>query len=407
MLSLQSKGLVAITILIAIFIAGHALAADTVNIVMPKPLSGPFKEAGEREVWGTQFAIDEINASGGLLGKQVKLIAEDCEFKPDIAVRKATRAILEDKAQFIFQWGSTALALALMDVAAKHKVVFVSCGGTGDYLTGKYFNRYFFRACLNMTNFSRSYAEFFKTKPWRKFYLFNPDFASGHEFARALKLVLKKEIPDAEIVGEDFHPLGTNDFGPYIPKILASGAEVIFTASFVKDLEVMIKQGAQMGVKARYAAIYLDHDTVLSNVGKAAVGSFENSMYLPTIDTPENKAFVQRWHQKFKDTKHPWPNGNQGTCPIAAKLLFEAIKKAKSFDSEAVIKAFEGMESDSVYGKVVMRACDHQLIRPAFIAEIQAKSTFYPHPFAGTPVMIPRDKVAIPISEAENPRCIK
>jgi branched-chain amino acid transport system substrate-binding protein len=88
------------------------LAADTVNIVAIDPLSGPMKDIGDRTVWGLQFAVEETNAAGGLLGKQIRLIIEDSQMKPDVAARKAIRAIMEDKAQFILQLTSTAVAQA-------------------------------------------------------------------------------------------------------------------------------------------------------------------------------------------------------------------------------------------------------------------------------------------------------
>jgi branched-chain amino acid transport system substrate-binding protein len=294
-----------------------------------------------------------------------------------------------------------------MDVAEKNKVIFVNFGAESDFLTGKNFTPYMFRTCFTTTNRARAYAEFFKTKPWRKFYLMNQDYAFGHAVADDFKKVISKEIPDTKIVGEDFAPIGTKDFGPYFTKILASGAEIIFTGNYGVDLENLIKQGAQLGIKlpVRYATYFMDDDVQLPNIGQLAVGSFVNSTYLPTIDTPQNKAFLERWHKKFKDTNHPWPAGNLGYSYNGAMFFFEAVKKANSFDPEAIIKAWEGMEYNSLVGKQIMRACDHQIMMPGPIGEIQAKSTLFPFPFAGTPVMIPLDKVAVPIKETGNPRC--
>lgn len=406
MLSLKWKRLITFMFLGAILIAGPALAADTVNILVLDPISGPFKDIGDRTVWGVQFAVDQTNAAGGLLGRQIKLIIEDTQMKPDISTRKAIRAIMEDKVQFILHNTSTAVAKALMDVAEKNKVIYTILGAESDFLTGKDFNRYTFRTCFTTGNRARAYTEFFKTKPWRKFYLINMDYAFGHAVSNDFKSVISKEIPDVKIVGEDYHPLGTKDFGPYISKILASGAEIIFTGNYGTDLQNLMMQGAQMGVKARYATYFLDDDIQLPNIGQAAIGSFVNSTYLPTIDTPQNKAFLEQWHQKFKDTRHPWPNFLLGYGYNGAMFLFEAIKKAKSFDPEAVIKAWEGMEYNSLIGKQIMRACDHQIVMPGPIGEIQAKSRIFPFPFADNPVMIPMDKVAVPLSETGNQRCV-
>src|SRR5208337_5007443 len=106
------------------------------------PISGTMKDVGDRTVWGVQFAVDETNAAGGLLGKQIKLISEDTQMKPDVAARKAIRAIMEDKAQFILHNTSSAVAQALMDVAEKNKVIYLDLGAEADYLTGKNFTRY-------------------------------------------------------------------------------------------------------------------------------------------------------------------------------------------------------------------------------------------------------------------------
>ncbi len=115
-------------------------AEDTVNIVQIEPISGIMKSMGDLNVMGVQFAIDEINASGGLLGKKVKHLPEDSQLKPDVAARKATKAIMTDGAQFIFQLTSTAIAQALMDVAEKNKVIYLNLGAESDFLTGAKFN---------------------------------------------------------------------------------------------------------------------------------------------------------------------------------------------------------------------------------------------------------------------------
>jgi branched-chain amino acid transport system substrate-binding protein len=117
-----------------LLIAMPGWAQDTVTIVMIDPLSGPMKTIGDYNVMGAQFAVDEINAAGGLLGKKVKLLPEDSQLKPDVAARKATKAIMTDGAKFIFQLTSTAVAQALMDVAEKNKIIYVNFGAESDFL---------------------------------------------------------------------------------------------------------------------------------------------------------------------------------------------------------------------------------------------------------------------------------
>jgi len=387
------------------FFFGQAGAEETINIVQLDPLSGPFKDTGDRAVRGSQFAIDQINAAGGLLGKKIKLLPEDSQLKPDVASRKASKAILQDNARFIFQTASTAVARALMEQAEKHKVIFVTFGALSDYLTGKEFNPYFFRTVPTTSNLSRTFAEFFKNQPYRKIYLINMDYAYGHAVADDFKETVKREIPDMKIVGEDYHPLATKDFGPYISKIISSGAEIVHTGNWGTDLEVLMKQGAQLGLKARFATYLLDDDILCSNLGNIAVGSYVVSMYLPAMDNKENKAFLENWNKKYRDTKHPWPVFSSGWAYNGAMWLFEAIKRAQSLDPEPVIKAWEGMKYNGIVGEQVMRACDHQNLQAGLVAEVQPKSDFFDFPFPGRPVLIPMEKVAVPMKDTGNPRC--
>ncbi len=167
----MAKGILSLALMVfgICLFAGALKAQDTVTMIQLDPLSGPFKDVGDLSIAGVQFAVDEVNVAGGLLGKKIKYLPEDSQLKPDVAVRKANKAILEDNAKFIIQLSSTAVARALMDVAEKNKIIFLTLGAESDFLTGKDFNPYFFRTYFTTSNRSCAYAEFFKTKPWRKF----------------------------------------------------------------------------------------------------------------------------------------------------------------------------------------------------------------------------------------------
>jgi branched-chain amino acid transport system substrate-binding protein len=402
------KRLVQLAVILAagILIVGQAGAADTVKIVHIDPFSGPFKDLGDRQYMATQFAVDEINAQGGLLGKKVELFGEDSQLKPDFAARKALKAVMQDGATVIMQNISTAVAQAIMNVAQQQKVVQVSHATYSDSLTGKDFNRIFFRTCYTTGQFSRAFAEYFKTQPYRKFYLINMDYVFGHAVADDFIAAMKKTIPDVQIVGNDFHPIATKDFAPYVSKIIASGAEVVYTGNYGTDLETLMKHATQLGMKARWASNQLDDPVVLSNIREYAVGAMAVTLYSLNVENNQNKMFMEKWNKKFKDTKHPWPGGAMfGQIYNGCMFFFEAVKKANSIDPEAVIKAWEGMDYEGVMGKMTMRACDHQTLQPLIISEIQAKSEFYPFPYLGKPVMIPAERVALAPNETGNPRC--
>lgn len=144
---------------------------------------------------------------------------------------------------------------------------------------------------------------------------------------------------------------------------------------------------------------------MLANIGDVAVGSLCVSLYLPTVETKENKAFIERWYNKYKNTKVPWPTNPMGYAYDGMMFFFEAAKKAGSLDPEAIIKAWEGLEYTGLCGKVLMRACDHQALQPLLFSQIEAKSDLFSFPFNGRPVVIPREKATVPPAETGNPRC--
>lgn len=101
-----------------------------------EPLSGPMKDVGDRYVEGVKFSVEKINAKGGILGKKLVVVAEDSQLKADVASRKATKLILEDKADFIMTGTGTHVCKAMMKVAEEHKKICLTYGTEGASTTG-------------------------------------------------------------------------------------------------------------------------------------------------------------------------------------------------------------------------------------------------------------------------------
>jgi len=378
-----------------------AFAAEPIRIAIFDPRSGPFTRTGDTYAAAIRFLAEEINESGGLLGRKVEIIEEDSQLKPDIAVRKATKNVM-DGVKFIATGTGTHVALALQQVAAKEKVIFFSYGAEGDEVTGKFCSPYTFRVSPNTEMRSLAIANFLATKPFRKFYTINMDYAFGHDAAKGFIRRVKQAMPNAQIVGEEYHPIANKDFGPYITKIIAAKPEVVFTGNWGVDLVNLIKQARDMGMKAPFICYYLnDPSQVLNVVKETAIGSWGCEAYMETVRTPANKAFLQAWSKKPKFMEvEKWPAINIGKAYNGAKFLMEAIKKAGTTDVPAVIKTWEGMKWESIIGPMVMRAEDHQVMMPLPVGEVvKATNEFYPFPYMGEPYMVPIEKSTVPLPE--------
>jgi branched-chain amino acid transport system substrate-binding protein len=388
-------------IFVAISMAIPAWAADPIKIALFDPRSGPFKRTGDTYAAAIQFLAEEINESGGILGRKLEIIEEDSQLKPDVAVRKATKNIMEG-VKFIATGTGTHVALALQQIAAKEKVIFFSYGAEGDEVTGKFCSPYTFRVSPNTEMRSLAIANFLATKPFRRFYTMNMDYAFGHDAAKGFIRRVKQAMPDAQIVGEEYHPIANKDFGPYISKIIAAKPDVIFTGNWGVDLVNLIKQSRDMGMTAPFICYYLnDPSQVLPVVKETAIGSWGCEAYMETVRTPANKDFLERWSKKKKFVEfEKWPAINIGKAYNGTKFMMEAIKKAKTVDIPTLIKTWEGMQWDSVIGPMVMRAEDHQVMMPLPIAEvIKTTNEFYPFPYMGEPYMVPIEKTTVPLGE--------
>ena len=398
----RKTGCFILAFLLAVVFALPVSAAETFKIVLLEAVSGPFKRSGDNYVMSIEFLADEINSKGGILGKKVEIIVEDSQNKPDVAVRKAQKHVMEG-AKVVATGSGTHISLALADLAQKEKVINISYGAEGESLTGKSCSPYTFRVSPNTEQRSMTIANFLATKPYKKFAIINQDYAFGHEAAEGFKRRVKQFVPGAQIVAEEYHPLANKDFGPYISKIVSAKPDIIFTANWVVDLLNVIKTSREMGINVPFMCYYLfDVYGVLQGLGgNQAVGSWTFEGYFETVRTPANKDFLQRWMNKPKYVEFSkTPVGSMGRAYNGMMHFMEAVRKAKSFDVPTIIKTWEGMEWEGITGKMTMRPEDHQMLMPMFMAEIvPTTNEFYPIPYIGEPIRLPIEKTTVPLNE--------
>ena len=282
-------------------------SADPIKMLCLDSISGVMKDIGDRYQLGVKFAVEEINAKGGLLGRPIKVFYDDNQVKADVTLRKAERYILEEKVEFIMTGGGTQVGKSMGQAAEKYKVISLNYGSGGDDITGKDFTPYQFRVCLSTGQQSSALAAYFAGTPYKKYYILCQDYAFGYDVANVFKKVMNRLKPDWQLVGEDYHPIGTKDLAPYISKVIASGAEVVITGNWGSDIQVLVKQGASLGLKTKIGSYYLCDPVALSAIGDAAIGHVAVEIYMMTEETPQNQAFIERWKKKKYGSGKPLP----------------------------------------------------------------------------------------------------
>ena len=389
--------LTVVVFMLAVFAASACFAGGTIKLAVMEPLSGTFKDIGDRYLEGVQYAAKVLNEAGGINGQKVEVIAVDSELKPAIATRKAIKLMMKDGVKYFCGGTGSSVGGAMATLATKKNGLFYTYGMAAASMTGEKCQKGFFRTCANTDTQSFALANWVAKQGFTKVFTIAQDYSFGQQATEAFVKKLAELNPKAKIVGKVLHPIGTKDFAPYVSQIINSGAEVVFTSNWGSDLTLLLKQAKPLGLKAKFACYYLNDDVAITSVAndKAVIGSVGAEIYMLTIPGEANKKFVEG----FKKTKGYYPTWLRGKAYLATMFWAEAVKKAKSDKVADVIKAWEGLTYDSLAGKWTMRACDHQVQQPIWIAPVVAKNPFFKHAYVGKPSMVPADKIDVPCAK--------
>lgn len=390
-----SRVLLAVVLVIAVPVL--AAAQGTIKIGATEPLSGTFKDIGERYLEGVQYAAKVINESGGLLGKKVEVVPIDSELKPDVATRKAQAMILKDDVKFFCGGTGSSVGAAMSQLAEKENVIMFTYGMDAASMVGEKCNKNFFRPGGSTDGRSFALAQLIVNKGYKRVGIIAQDYSFGHEAVSAFKKKISKISPSTQIVAEIFHPAGTKDYAPYASQLIAANPDVIFTPNWGNDLTLLVKQGRPMGLKQKIFSYYINDEVMISSLGddSLVLGDMGAETYMISIPTEKNKEFIA----KFYKDKGYYPTWLRGKAYTATMFWAEAVKKAGSTDVAAVIKAWEGLSYDGPAGTWTMRACDHQAQVPYWTAELVKDNPYFKHAFVGPATMIPAKEVEVPCEE--------
>ncbi len=395
---------------------------DTIKVGLIDAFSGPAAGNGQIYWMTNAFVAYDLNARGGVMvdgkRKMIEIVKGDNQGKAAQTKKVSEKLCLEDKVDLLWGNSGSHLCLITQNVAKKYKTVYVNPHSQSEStMNADNFNRYTFRPCLTSTQFAHAMAYYFKTRPERKFYILNQDYSFGHDLAEQFKDGLKKYVPDATIVGESFHPLFLKDFAPYVTKITASDAEVIFTGDWKPDAENLLKTTRQLGVNLPVANIYVTDATAYKAIGgPAGVGCVNVFDYTISLDRPSNNAFVKLFHESWKGWTHPyntvqykWPGTVYGQTINSNYWLYSVIERAGTTDADKVIETWEGDQFRVITGGIMkMRADDHQIIQELFATVYEFPNKFQEDAaYCGAVTVIPPEFCQAPLDPGLKGRVTK
>jgi branched-chain amino acid transport system substrate-binding protein len=369
-------------------ISTPAFPAETIKVGIVDTFTGPATAYTQDVLDGFKLAIDKVNAKGGAAGRKIEYFTRDEKFKPDIGLAMAKELVLKERVNVLMGTINSGTALAISDFAKKEKIPFFVTYAKSEKIIGEAGHRYVFNMNENTEMAGRAAAVALAKKPFVKYWIAGDDYEYGHAIADAVFKNLQKMNPKVQKVGESWWKVGEADFTPYITQIMGAKPDFLIVATGGSGMVNFQKAAKATGLSQKipfYQHTANELGTLMPQGKDAPEGVYGTANYLFYFpDTPANKAFADEFMKVYKR----YPKASALVGYMTGQFIAEGFRKAGKVDSEALIKAVEGMKLDSPVGPLAIRACDHQLELPTYFG-VTKKDTKYDFLVSGDTQIVP------------------
>lgn len=334
--------------------------------------SGTLAPVGQQVKWGFELAAKEINAAGGIGGRQLQLLDEDDESNPTVAARKAEKLLQQDKVDFVTGMIHSGGSLAVAQIAERNGKLAATTVSYSTNITGAQCSPAMFRVSGHAGIQAAALTEWMAGNVKGKRYaLVAPDYEMGRDAGTQFEDGVKRG--GAEIVARINPPLGSKDFSTYFGELRSSRPDVLLTLTPGNDTVRLLTQLRDAGLITPRMTLAGAAGAVsrgnLDAMQGAAEGFLTAASYSPEVDVPANKKFAA----DFKATYKVEPDLFAADSYALMYLLKAAGEKARSFEPEKLRAAMRGMTWDTPSGKRTMRTEDNQASLDMYVIRVTGK----------------------------------
>jgi ABC-type branched-subunit amino acid transport system substrate-binding protein len=358
-------------------ITAVAQAAEPITLGLSYPRTGPYKEEGLAQMRGALLAIDELNERGGVLGRPLRLSSKDTASRPAKAERNVDK-LAADGAAMLFGGSSSAVAIAAGKRAAKHGLLYFGTLTYSNDTTGKDGHRYMFRECNNAWMSARVLGQYLnKNLPDKRYFYVTADYTWGHTTESSLRQTtgsedsgkhpgLKVPFPGARLA----------DYQDVLQQAAASNAEILALVLYGEDLVRAMRIAKDLGLTERMQIVAPNlSQSIVEQAGpglmEGVIGTEPWSWRVPALEkSAKGEAFVNAFSQRYA----MYPSSSAASAYSIVYQWADAAQRAKSLDSEALIKALEGHRYQLLQGPQEWRAFDHQNLQTVYAVKVKARA---------------------------------
>lgn len=356
-----------------------------IRLALVESMSGPFANTGEAVFRNLLWAVERVNARGGIKlpggARPLQLDRYDSKGQNEEAL-SALRAAMDDGARIVLQGNSSATAAALVDAIEKNnerdpsrRVLFLNYSAVDPALTNERCSFWHFRFDAHADMRVTALMDVLKNDAaLKRVYLIGQDYSFGQAVLRESKRQLGALRPDVQVVGEELHPMGrVKDFAPYASKILASGAQAVITGNWGNDLTLLVKAAREAGFSGGFYTFYGNALGAPAAIGDAGIGRVVAvADWLPNVQTRESEAFYRAFRERFPKPAEDYVHMRM---QLLVESLAQAIERAGSVETVAVARALEKAEVTLAGQRGRMRAADHQFQQNLVVGVMDKQGT--------------------------------
>lgn len=340
---------------------GIASAEDIVKIGLNYPETGPYAKEGLNQRRSADLAVEEINAAGGILGKKVQLVYRDSKANAKVSKENAIELFDKEGVQMIFGGVSSGVAIAVGKVAKqKNRIFFGTVTGSTE-VTAEEGVKTTFREWYDSYMAANALSSYMNGNfAGKKTFYITSDYSWGWTTEDAFRKFTK--TADKNEHKALLTKLGATDFNQVLAVARDSQPAVLVLILFGRDLEIALKQAYEMGLK-KNVQIVIPHITldVAMEVGPEVMEGIVGTTYwdwqVPyKFNYPKGKAFVENFAKKY----NRYPSKTGAPAYVILHQYRDAVERAKTFETKAVIRALEGHKYIGVKDEQQWREFDHQ-----------------------------------------------
>ncbi len=343
-----------------------------IKIGLNYPVTGPYSVQGLDQLRAAQLAAGEINAGGGILGRKIELVLRDSKSEAETTIANVSNLIDKEGVKMVFGGAASNVALAAGRICQEKKILFFGTLTYSTATTGVNASRHTFRECYNAWMGAKAVGAYLKKyypAKTKKYFYITADYTWGHTTEASMRhFSLTEDTTRHKGIKTPFPNATEKDLRKAVVFARMMKPHVLVLVLFGQDMSTAIRQATLLGMKKDTRIIVPNLTLGMAEKGgpkvmEEVIGALPWCWRVPFLyDYTRGKEFVEAFVKRF----NRYPSTSGASAYTILHQYKEAVQRAGSFDSGAVIRCLEGHAYLSLKDEQIWRAFDHQSVQSVY-----------------------------------------